>query len=278
MRIDSHHHFWNYSAAEYAWISPEMDVLRRDFGPYALQEATGDSGITGAISVQARQSLAENTFLLANARQSTLIQGVVGWVPLQDALETLCPLLEQLVVEEKFVGVRHVVQDEPDDRFLLGPEFNRGIAQLRNYQLVYDLLIYARQLPAAMEFVDRHPEQIFVLDHIAKPTIAAAEFDVQWARDLPELARRPNVYCKFSGVVTEVRDSQWDLATIRPYWDLALEAFGSQRLMYGSDWPVCLLKATYRQWIELVEQLAAELSPLEQAMFWHQNASHAYNL
>jgi L-fuconolactonase len=278
MRIDSHHHFWNYGANDYPWITPAMDVLRRDFGPHALQESATSCGIKGAISVQARQSLLENEFLLANARESTLIQGVVGWVPLRDPLESLCPLLEQLAAEDKFVGVRHVVQDEPDDRFLLGAEFSRGIAQLRHFQLVYDLLIYARQLPAAIEFVDRHPEQTFVLDHIAKPTIAAAELDVQWARDLPELAKRPNVYCKFSGVVTEIRDSQWDLETIRPYWDLALEAFGSKRLMYGSDWPVCLLKATYRQWIELVEQLVADLSPLEQAMFWHQNASLAYNL
>jgi len=276
LRIDSHHHFWNYSETEYAWISERMSVLRRDFKPNDLRQVMVESGIDRAVSVQARQSLEETRWLIELAQRNTFIAGVVGWVPL--ASEHVLQELEVLAASPELKAIRHVVQDEPDDRFILGEDFNRGISLLKEFNLVYDILIFARQLPASIEFVDRHPDQTFVLDHIAKPTIDIRQFDDAWAKNLRELARRSNVACKFSGVVTEVRDEDWSTEHIRPYWDVALEAFGPDRLMYGSDWPVCLLKSDYCRWVAAVEELASSLSPRERAAFWGENASKLYRL
>jgi len=276
MRIDSHHHFWNYSPTEYGWINDQMSVLRRDFGPKDLQHVMAESKIDRVVSVQARQTLEETKWLIDLAKDNPFIAGVVGWVPL--ANDQITAELESLSAHKKLKAVRHVVQDESDDRFILGDAFNRGISQLKRYNLVYDILIYARQLPASIEFVDRHPEQQFVLDHIAKPTIHRDLFDDEWARNMRELGRRKNVACKFSGVATEVHDPEWTVDTIRPYWDVALEAFGPKRLMYGSDWPVCLLKTDYRRWVSAVEELTSKLSAHEQASFWSQTAIQAYSL
>lgn len=276
MRIDSHHHFWNYSVAEYGWINEQMSVLRRNFGPNELRLAMNESGIESVVSVQARQTLEETRWLIELAKQHSFIAGVVGWVPL--ASDRIVQELEAIVVHKELKAVRHVVQDEPDDRFILGEAFNRGVAHLKRFDLVYDILIYAKHLTASIEFVDRHPEQNFVLDHIAKPTISSQQFDTNWASNLRELARRENVSCKFSGVVTEVRDADWSVEQLRPYWNIALEAFGPDRLMFGSDWPVCLLKSNYRRWISAVEELAGELSDFEQTSFWHSNAARVYRL
>jgi L-fuconolactonase len=276
MRIDSHHHFWNYSTDEYSWINDQMSVLRRDFGPTDLQAVMTDAKIDRVISVQARQTLEETTWLLELAKKHPFVAGVVGWVPL--ASDRLGAVLDSLSGERKLKAVRHVVHDEPDDRFILGDAFNRGIAQLKPYDLVYDILIYARHLPASIEFVDKHPGQRFVLDHIAKPTIHHDLFDAEWARNIRELGRRQNVACKFSGVATEVHDPEWSVDTVRPYWDVALEAFGPNRLMFGSDWPVCLLKTGYRRWVSAVEELARTLSAGEQELFWSESAVKAYSL
>lgn len=276
MRIDSHHHFWDYSVEQYGWISDEMSVLKRDFGPKDLAEITEPAGIEKVVSVQARQTLEETRWLLEIAGQNSLVGGVVGWVPLAD--ESVATDLEKWATDKNLKAVRHVVQDEPDDAFILGEAFNRGIAQLKNFGLVYDILIFAKHLPNTIKFVDMHPEQPFVLDHIAKPTIKSAEFDEAWGKNLKELATRENVTCKFSGVVTEVRDPSWSLDTIRPYWDVALEAFGPKRLMYGSDWPVCLLKSEYARWVEAVSELASQLTPEEQSDFWGNNAAKAYSI
>ena len=276
MRIDSHHHFWNYSATEYGWINDRMSVLRRDFGPNDLQQVMIESKIDRVISVQARQTVEETEWLIDLAKENSFIAGVVGWVPL--ANDRVEKDLETLSQHKQLKSVRHVVQDEPDDRFILGEAFNRGIAHLKRFNLVYDILIYARQLPASIEFVDRHPQQSFVLDHIAKPTIHHDLFDDEWASNIRELGRRKNVACKFSGVATEVHDPDWSIDTIRPYWDVTLEAFGPKRLMYGSDWPVCLLKTNYQRWITAVDELASKLSVDEQASFWGQTAARVYQL
>jgi L-fuconolactonase len=276
MRIDSHHHFWKFSQAAYPWIDARMSVLQRDFLPEDLKREITGLGIDGVVSVQARQSLEETEWLLELASQHDFIRGVVGWIPLQS--QDAQSEIERLSHNDLLKSVRHVVQDEPDDAFLLGEEFNRGVTWLKDYGLVYDILIFARQLPNTVRFVDQHPDQEFVLDHIAKPTIAAANFDHLWAKHFRELAKRPNVTCKFSALVTEVRDLEWTVSGLQPYWDVALEAFSPQRLMFGSDWPVCLLRSQYAAWLEAVEQLAAQLTPSEREQFWHQTATRAYHL
>lgn len=276
MLIDSHHHLWKYSAEEYGWINDQMSTLRRDFLGPELRQIAAESGVDGFVSVQARQVVEETQALLDIASGEPLIRGVVGWVPLADP--DVATVLDRFADAALLKGVRHVVQDEPDDRFILGADFNRGIDQLKGRGLVYDVLIFARQLPASIEFVDHHRDLPMVLDHIAKPTITGGKFDQQWERDLRELAKRDNITCKFSGVVTEVRDDSWSIDTIRRYWEVALEAFTPQRLMFGSDWPVCLLKTGHAQWVKTVRQLASELSDQEQADFFANNAIRAYHL
>ena len=276
MKIDSHHHFWIYSAEQYGWIGPDMGVLKRDFLVDELQAATSGTGVEGAISVQARQSVEETKWLVRLASESPFVRGVVGWVPLAE--KNIQQVLDSLVDSQDLKAVRHVVQDEPDDAFLLRSDFNRGVELLQPRGLVYDILIYARQLPASIQFADKHPNQVFVLDHIAKPTIKQDDYDKTWEDNFRELAKRPNVYCKFSGVVTEVRDESWELSSIRPYWEVALEAFGTNRLMFGSDWPVCLLRSRYDQWVQTVEELANDFSETENAAFWGGNCARAYGL
>jgi L-fuconolactonase len=275
-KIDSHHHFWQYNPLEYGWISESMAVLRRDFLFPDLEAEMKPLDVVGVVSVQARQTIQETRDLLQIARTNPGVLGVVGWVPL--ASDAIANELEKLAGEPLLKGVRHVVQDEPDNEFILGTEFNRGVSMLAESGLIYDILIFARQLQPSIKFVDQHPDQRFILDHIAKPTIVENDFDKRWAADLRELGRRENVTCKFSGVATEVRDSVWSIETIRPYWDVALESFGAKRLMFGSDWPVCLLKTQYNRWVDVVTQLASELSPSEQAAFWYDNAVNAYGL
>jgi L-fuconolactonase len=276
MRLDSHHHFWNYLPSEYPWIDDQKKSLQRDFGPPELQAVVDPTGIDRVISVQARQTLEETRWLLEIAEQHSLVAGVVGWVPLVS--EELRGLLERWTKHPKLKAVRHVVQDEPDDRFLLGDAFQRGIKTLNDFGLVYDILIFAKHLETTIEFVDRHPQQAFVLDHIAKPTIRRNAFDQAWAKHIRELAKRDQVACKFSGVATEVRENDWDINLIRPYWETVLEAFGPRRLMFGSDWPVCLLKTDYRRWVQTVEKLTASLSTDEQEWFWKSTATQWYHL
>lgn len=276
MRIDSHHHFWNYSPEQYGWIHGDMEVLQRDFVPTDLQREIGPVGVHGVVTVQARQSLDETQWLLDLAGQNDFIRGVVGWLPLRSP--DLRSVTERLSQNAKLKSVRHVVQDEADDAFLLGDDFNRGVTLLKEFDLLYDILIYARHLSNTLLFVDRHPGQSFVLDHIGKPTIRSGEFDRQWAIELKELARRPQVTCKFSGLVTEVREPHWSVDMLRPYWDVALEAFGPQRLMFGSDWPVCLLRCDYGRWVATVEELASSLSPAEQQDLWAETAIRTYRL
>lgn len=283
MLIDSHHHLWTYSAEEYPWIDEDMAILRDDFLPEHLEEVARSTGIDGFVTVQARQSIAETESLIEIAERFPRVLGVVGWVPL--ASPTVHEPLRRLATSPWLKGVRHVAQDEPDDRFLLRADFNRGLAMLPEFGLVYDILIYARQLPAAIEMADAHPTLPMVLDHIAKPTITDARFDVAWERDFRELAKRPHVSCKFSGIVTEIRpsadtdrDEDWSVEQIRRYWDVALDAFGPDRLMFGSDWPVCLLRTPYSRWLETVGELAGSLSPAERFALFSGNATRIYKL
>ena len=275
MVIDSHHHFWRYNSVEYGWISEQMALLRRDYLPDDLEHEITAAGVDGAISVQARQSLAETDWLLNLADQHDFIKGVVGWAPLVSA--GIRTDLERLANRKKLKAVRHVLQDEPDENYMLRDDFNRGVALLEEFGLVYDILIFERHLRQTIEFVDRHPAQIFVLDHIAKPRIRDAIIS-PWRENLKELARRSNVFCKLSGLVTEADHQSWTAEQLRPYMDAALEAFGTERLMFGSDWPVCLLACGYQRWSQIVSDWAASLTPAERGRVMGQTAIEAYNL
>jgi L-fuconolactonase len=274
-RIDAHHHLWRYSKEEYAWISPQMAALARNYLPADLGKETAACGIQGTIAVQARQTLEETNWLLDLAGQSNLIRGVVGWAPI--ASPEFPSVLEKMQPFGKLKGLRHVIQDEPDDRFILRPDFNAGIAILCQYSMVYDILIFERQLPAAIAFTDRHPNQIFVLDHIAKPRIRDHQLE-PWRSNISEIARRENVYCKVSGMVTEADWSNWSEADLRPYFDIVLEAFGPKRLMAGSDWPVCTLAASYQRWNSTLQEMLRPLSAPEQEMISGHVASRVYKL
>jgi L-fuconolactonase len=274
--IDAHHHFWNYEPVEYGWISDRMSVLRRNFDQWDLAREMEAADVNGAVSVQARQTIEETFWLLEIAAMNDFILGVVGWVPLAEP--DIAERLECLEDVPKLKGVRHVVQDEPDDDFILRDDFNRGVAALGRFKLAYDILIFERHLPQTIRFVDRHPDQVFVLDHVAKPRVREGIFD-PWRQNLCTLARRPNVYCKLSGVVTEADHGAWTPAQLRPYFDAALEAFGPSRLMFGSDWPVCLLASGYGRWMQTVREWAATaMSPAEQARFFGGTAAEAYQL
>ena len=275
MAIDSHHHFWSYNPREYGWIQETMSVLRRNFLPADLKTEIAPAGIEGVVSVQARQSLAETEWLLELAQGNDFICGVVGWVPLRSS--ELPSELQRLAGRTKLKAVRHVLQDEPDDDFMLRPDFDRGIAALREFGLRYDILIFERHLPQAIQLVDRHPELTFILDHIAKPRIKENVLS-PWLANLADLARRPNVYCKLSGLVTEADHRSWTEAQLRPYLDAALEAFGPRRLMFGSDWPVCLLACEYGRWFRIVCDFASSLSSSDRARLLGGTAVEAYGL
>jgi len=275
MKIDSHHHFWKYSVEEYPWIGDSMAALRRDFLPEHLRAEIAAVGIDGVISVQARQSVRETEWLLALADRNDFIKGIVGWVPLADAGVREC--IGKFAANPKLRAVRHVVQDEPDDRFILGADFNRGVAVLKDFGLVYDILIFERQLAASIEFVDRHPQQVFVLDHIAKPRIGEGAIE-PWRANIREFARRENVFCKVSGMVTEADWKTWNEEQLRPYFDTVLEAFGPERLMFGTDWPVCLAASGYARWVETVRKFSAALSADEQEWLFGKTAVRAYSL
>lgn len=275
MRIDAHQHFWRFNEAEYGWISAHWPILREDYLPIQLRSHLQRHGFAGSIAVQARQTLEESDWLLELGEQNDDVLGVVGWVDLCD--ERVEAEIERLSVRSKFKGVRHIVQDEPDDRFLLRPEFVRGVRLLSQYELVYDVLVYPRQLPAAVEFCKLVPEQSFVLDHIAKPHVPSRELE-PWARHLRALAALPNVTCKVSGLITEADWSHWSATDLEPFLDVVLEAFGPSRLMYGSDWPVCLLAGEYDQVYNLAAAFASRLSAPEQRAFFGETAREVYGL
>ena len=262
MRLDAHQHFWIHNPAEHTWMNDAMGVLKRNYLPTDLKPLLDANGFNGCIAVQARQNLEETRWLLELAAQNSFIKGIVGWVDLRD--EAVNAQLEWFASNKLLKGVRHVVQDEPDDRFLLGDAFKRGVAMLSRFGLVYDVLVYPKQLAAAVEFVRAFPGQPFVLDHIAKPLIGEGRME-PWATEIRALAESENVSCKLSGMVTEAKWRGWKPEDFRPYLDVVLEAFGPERLMVGSDWPVCMLSAEYGEAIGLVKEYIARLSAAEQA-------------
>ena len=274
-RIDSHQHFWRYSAAEYGWIDEPMAALRRDFLPGDLKPLLDAAGLDGCIAVQAPQTLAETRFLLDLAKHHPWIRGVVGWVDLQS------PEVDQQLREfsrnPRFVGVRHIAQAEPDPRFLVGDAFQRGLAALAPYDLVYDLLVFPHQLPAAIELVDRFPGQRFVLDHAAKPALRSGDLD-GWATAIAALARHRNVSCKVSGLATEADWASWTPAGLYRAFATVRDAFGPDRLLFGSDWPVCLCASDYQRWVDTVAGWCADLTTADQDGVFGGNALQLYRL
>lgn len=275
MTIDSHQHFWRYEPAGYGWLTEDMRVLRRDFLPMDLRREMDAAGVDGSIAVQAMQTLDETRFLLEQARSNPFVLGVVGWVPL--AGPGLGAALDEFAGDPLLKGCRHVLQDEPDDGYMLRPDFNDGVRALTAAGLPYDILIYERHLPAAVEFVDRHPDQAFVLNHIGKPRIREGSFST-WNGWMRALARRPRVYCKVSGLATEAEWSGWKGADLRPYLDAVLEAFGPERLMFGSDWPMCLLAVGYGRWFRIVREFVSGLGAMERDRVLRGTAAEAYGL
>lgn len=279
MRIDAHHHFWRYTPAEYGWIDEPMASIRRDFLPADLAWEMRGAQIDAVISVQARQSVEETDFLLDHAAAHPWIAGVVGWLPLIDP--GIGALLDRYAANPRLRGLRHILQAEPD-AYMERPDFNAGLALLRTHNLTYDILIFHPQLAAAIRLVDRHPEQIFVLDHIAKPAIREGTPEAgtmePWATQMREMARRPNVFCKLSGVVTEADYAHWSYEQILPWMEAVLDAFTPQRMLFGSDWPVCRVATSYCGWVETVERFAAGLSADERDALFHRNAVRAYRL
>jgi L-fuconolactonase len=275
MRIDSHQHFWHYSPTEHTWMSEEMAALKQDFLPPDLQSLLAANKLDGSVAVQARQSLEETSWLLQLASRYDFIRAVVGWVDLR--AEDLPRQLDALTSHPKLAGVRHVVQDEPDDEFMLRPDFRRGISRLREFNLTYDLLLYPKHLPAAIRFVEEFPEQPFVLDHIAKPDIAAGRLS-PWREHIQALARWPNVCCKLSGMVTEAKWRTWRPEDFHPYLDVVFAAFGPGRLMIGSDWPVCTLSAGYGQTMQIVIEYLRQFPEEQQAGILGGNCARFYRI
>ncbi len=275
MRIDSHQHFWIYDSEQYPWMTDELSVIRSDHLPEDLKVEIDRLGIDGSVAVQARQSLDESRWLLDLADRSDVVKGVVGWVDLRsDSVEDQ---LSEFASHPKFVGVRHVVQDEPDEKFMLLPEFIRGISKLNSFNLRYDILVFPKQLPAAIELVKQFPDQPFVLDHIAKPLVKDGGIS-PWNNQIRELAGFENLTCKVSGLITEANWSSWELSDFSPYLDIVFESFGIDRLMFGSDWPVCKLAGSYGQVYGLVEEYIGQFSANEKEKFFGGVASEFYGL
>ena len=274
MRVDAHHHLWQYNAKDFGWIEDAAAALRRDFLPQEFATVLASAEVDASVVVQARQSLDETAWLLACAEQSRAIAGVVGWVPLADG--RVSSILRELCGHPRFVGVREIVQDQAAG-FLLDPALNEGICHLTAHDLTYDLLIRCGQLEEAIRFVDLHPNQRFVLDHAAKPPIARRERE-PWATSLRRLGQRGNVLCKLSGLVTEADWRRWTEADLHPYLEACLEAFGPQRCMAGSDWPVCLVASSYADWWGLLERWVQPLSVAEQQQIRGGAAASFYGL
>jgi len=275
MTIDAHHHLWRYTPQEYGWIDDTMQLLRRDFLPADLKSAMRSAGVDGTIAVQARQTLEETRWLLDLADENDEIRGITGWAPI--AGPEFPGVMEEFDGRAKLKALRHVIQGERDENYILREDFNSGIRALEGSGLVYEILIYERHLPQTIEFVDRHPNQLFVLDHLAKPLIATGVME-PWAAQMRELGKRENAWCKVSGMVTEADWNAWTSETLKPYIDVAVEAFGPQRLMAGSDWPVCLVACSYERWWQVLREYFSSFSQQEQERIFGENAAELYDL
>lgn len=274
VRIDAHHHLWRYRADQFGWITDEMAALRRDFLLEDLRGEIESAGIEGTVVVQACESIEETQWLLECAQTTTLLRGVVGWAPLDH--DDLPALLSRLDGATKLVGIREVVQGKADG-YLDRPEFSRGMRQLTALNLTYDILIHENQLSEAIRLVDKHPYQRFVLDHAAKPKIAKQELE-PWSTHCKDLAQRPNVSCKISGMVTEADWQHWTETSLRPYLDVCVDAFEPSRLLAGSDWPVCLVASSYSRWWNVLANYFRDFSAYERQQVFGRNAQQVYRL
>ncbi len=274
--IDAHHHLWRYLPPGPGWMAADgMESLRRDFLIDDLRVVIAEAGVTGTIVVEAERTIEETAWLSRIAASGDLICGVVGWAPLTSPV--VISELERIASLPKMKAIRHPLHDEPDDQFVLRDDFNRGIAALKRFDLRYDILIFEKHLPQTIQFVDRHPDQIFILDHVAKPRIRDRVL-FPWRENIRELARRANVYCKISGMVTEADWHTWSEEGLSPYIETVLEAFTPKRIMFGSDWPVVNLASSYRRWIDTVRTAIAQLSTTERERILGGTAIDAYAL
>lgn len=275
MKIDSHQHFWKYNPVKDAWISEEMKVIRRDFLPADLKPLLVENQFEGCVAVQADQSDEETRFLLDLSKENDFIKGVVGWVDL--CAENIEARLEEYSKYEKIKGFRHIIQAEPDVDFMLQENFQNGISKLAKYNFTYDILIFPKHLKNAAKLVAKFPEQKFVIDHLAKPDFKNKEFD-EWEKGIRAIAKFPNVMCKISGLVTEADWNNWNEKDFIYCLDVITEVFGIDRVMFGSDWPVCLLAASYSESCGILENYFSKFSKADQDKFWGTNAIHFYQL
>lgn len=275
MIIDGHQHFWRYNLERHGWITDDMAAIRHDFLPKELEQIYRHNDIDGCIAVQADQTESENEYLLGFSRQHSFIKGIVGWVDLRAA--DVKGRLDYYSEENKIKGFRHIVQGESDPNFLSGNDFCKGIGLLKSYNFTYDILVYHHQLTQVEPFVVKFPDQSFIIDHIAKPAIAKHEIK-QWSTHMRAVASHGNVYCKLSGMVTEADVNNWSYDDIAPYIDVALECFGPSRLVYGSDWPVCLVAASYEEQFGVVQKAIEKLSAAEKKQILGENAIRFYNI
>jgi len=273
--IDAHHHFWKFDPVTHSWIDESMQAIQRDFMPEDIAPMLKVQGLEGTVLVQVNQSSAENEFQLNLAEKNDFVKGVVAWVDFQ--ADNIDEQLSNFTSFEKVKGFRHILQGEPQRNYMLRPDFMRGIAALHTFGYTYDILIFPDQLEFTRSFINAFPYQPFVIDHLAKPYIRDRKIDA-WKKDMKAIAQFDNVLCKVSGMVTEADWNNWKHDDFRPYLDVVVEAFGPERLMFGSDWPVCLVAATYAEVISIVKEYFSSFTAAEQEAFWGGNARKFYKL
>lgn len=275
LKIDAHQHFWKFDPVRDSWIDETMAAIRRDFLPEDLEPVLKQNGLDGCVVIQSEQSEAENAFQLKNAAENSFIKGVVGWVDFcSDQVEERLEYYSQFKLMK---GFRHMLQAKPDASFMLQKSFLNGVSLLQKFRFTYDLLIFPLHLQNAKKLVSAFPNQLFVIDHIAKPNIKSKDID-SWKKDMQAMGELENVSCKVSGMVTEADWENWQQTDFTPYLDIVFEAFGAKRILFGSDWPVCNVAGGYEKMLSIVQNYTSALTQNEQALFWGKNAVQFYNL
>ena len=275
MRIDAHQHFWQYDPVKHSWINDEMSVIRKDFGPAELSPFLQELNIDGTVAVQADETEKETSYLLNLASQNDFIKGVVGWVDLKT--EGLEQRLEAYQHASKLVGFRAIMQGQSDEKYLTNPVFTKNVKLLAEYGYTYDLLVFHHQLPSLIRFTDKLPDNKMILDHIAKPDIKNKNI-IEWKQQMRLLAGHPNIYCKLSGIITEADYKKWSYDDVIPYIETAAEYFGTERISFGTDWPVCLVAGSYRQVYEIIEKFSNQLDTQQKEKLFGINTATFYNL